>query len=593
MLKFCRNESRLEFLGILMKYYNKEIETMSRENLFALQSERLVKQVRNVYDRVPYYRAKMDAIGLKPEDIGSISDISKLPFTVKTDIRANYPFGLFGCDRKKVVRLHASSGTTGKLTVVGYTKRDLNTWAECCARAMTSAGLTKNDTVHIAYGYGLFTGGLGLHYGVEKLGATAVPVSTGNTMRQLMLLKDFGATAIACTPSYALYLAEELKTAGLTTDDLMLKTGIFGAEPWTEEMRREIEDRLKIEAFDIYGLSEISGPGVAMECKSHCGKHVYEDFFYPEIIDPYTLKPLPYGEKGELVFTTLTKECIPLIRYRTRDICTLYNEPCECGRTLVRMGKIEGRSDDMLIIRGVNIFPSQIETVLLNIGGMIGPHYRIILDRVGSLDTLEIQVELAEHAFSDEIRDIENLKARISHDMQSMLGVSAKSRSCRRDPCREAKANPTASSTDAKNKEKIMLVNQLAVFLENRKGRLKELAGVLAKEKIDILTLSIADTEDFGIVRFITTDNARARSILRGEGFTVTETELIGVEIGDVPGALAKVLKALADGNISIEYLYSYSRTGGNAIILFKVKEVGRALDVLSRADVRVLDKAL
>lgn len=426
MLKFCRNESRLEFLGILMKYYNKEIETMSRENLFALQSERLVKQVRNVYDRVPYYRAKMDAIGLKPKDVRSISDISKLPFTVKTDIRANYPFGLFGCDRKKVVRLHASSGTTGKLTVVGYTKRDLNTWAECCARAMTSAGLTKNDTVHIAYGYGLFTGGLGLHYGVEKLGATAVPVSTGNTMRQLMLLKDFGATTIACTPSYALYLAEELKTAGLTTDDLMLKTGIFGAEPWTEEMRREIEDRLKIEAFDIYGLSEISGPGVAMECKSHCGKHVYEDFFYPEIINPYTLKPLPYGEKGELVFTTLTKECIPLIRYRTRDICTLYNEPCECGRTLVRMGKIEGRSDDMLIIRGVNIFPSQIETVLLNIGGMIGPHYRIILDRVGSLDTLEIQVELAEHAFSDEIRDIENLKARISHDMQSMLGVSAK-----------------------------------------------------------------------------------------------------------------------------------------------------------------------
>lgn len=409
-----------------MKYYNKEIETMSRENLFALQSERLVKQVRNVYDRVPYYRAKMDAIGLKPEDVRSISDISKLPFTVKTDIRANYPFGLFGCDRKKVVRLHASSGTTGKLTVVGYTKRDLNTWAECCARAMISAGLTKNDTVHIAYGYGLFTGGLGLHYGVEKMGATAVPVSTGNTMRQLMLLKDFGATAIACTPSYALYLAEELKTAGLTTDDLMLKTGISGAEPWTEEMRREIEDRLKIEAFDIYGLSEISGPGVAMECKSHCGKHVYEDFFYPEIIDPYTLKPLPYGEKGELVFTTLTKECIPLIRYRTRDICTLYNEPCECGRTLVRMGKIEGRSDDMLIIRGVNIFPSQIETVLLNIGGMIGPHYRIILDRVGSLDTLEIQVELAEHAFSDEIRDIENLKARISHDMQSMLGVSAK-----------------------------------------------------------------------------------------------------------------------------------------------------------------------
>mgnify|MGYP004643379009 CR=1 FL=1 len=409
-----------------MKYFNAKIETMPRENLSALQSERLVKQVKNVYTRVPYYRAKMDAIGLKPEDIQSIDDISKLPFTVKTDIRANYPFGLFGCDKKKVVRLHASSGTTGKLTVVGYTKKDLNTWAECCARALVSAGLSKRDLVHVAYGYGLFTGGLGLHYGVEKLGATAIPVSSGNTMRQLMLLKDFGATAIACTPSYAVYLADEMKEAGLSLDDIMLKIGIFGAEPWTEELRREIEKKLNIEAFDIYGLSEISGPGVAMECKAHCGKHVYEDFFYPEIINPVTLQPVPYGEKGELVFTTLTKECIPLIRYRTRDICTLYAEPCECGRTLVRMGRIEGRSDDMLIIRGVNIFPSQIETVLLNIGGMIGPHYQIIVDKKGSLDTLEIQVELLDNAFSDEVRAIENVKARITHDMQSMLGVQAK-----------------------------------------------------------------------------------------------------------------------------------------------------------------------
>lgn len=409
-----------------MKYFNAKIETMARENLSALQSERLVKQVKNVYTRVPYYRAKMDAIGLKPEDIQSIDDISKLPFTVKTDIRANYPFGLFGCDKKKVVRLHASSGTTGKLTVVGYTKKDLNTWAECCARALVSAGLSKSDLVHVAYGYGLFTGGLGLHYGVEKLGATAIPVSSGNTMRQLMLLKDFGATAIACTPSYAVYLADEMQEAGLSLDDIMLKIGIFGAEPWTEELRREIEKKLNIEAFDIYGLSEISGPGVAMECKAHCGKHVYEDFFYPEIINPVTLQPVPYGEKGELVFTTLTKECIPLIRYRTRDICTLYAEPCECGRTLVRMGRIEGRSDDMLIIRGVNIFPSQIETVLLNIGGMIGPHYQIIVDKKGSLDTLEIQVELLDNAFSDEVRAIENVKARITHDMQSMLGVQAK-----------------------------------------------------------------------------------------------------------------------------------------------------------------------
>lgn len=409
-----------------MKYYNKEIETMTRSEMSALQSERLVKLTERVYANVPYYKAKMDAIGLKPQDIKSISDISKLPFTLKTDLRGNYPFGLFGCDRKNVVRLHASSGTTGKLTVVGYTKNDVEAWSECCARALVSAGVSNEDTVHIAYGYGLFTGGLGLHYGTEKLGAAAVPVSSGNTMRQITLLKDFGSTVIACTPSYAVYLAEEMAAEGLTPSDFSLKTGIFGAEPWTDEMRREIEKKLKIKAYDIYGLSEISGPGVAMECNRFCGKHIYEDYFYPEIIDPETLQPLPYGQKGELVFTTLTKECIPLVRYRTRDICTLYAEPCDCGRTLVRMSKIEGRSDDMLIIRGVNIFPSQIETVLLNIGGMIGPHYQIILDKKGSLDTMEIQVELNENAFSDEVKVIEQLKARISHDMQSMLGISAK-----------------------------------------------------------------------------------------------------------------------------------------------------------------------
>lgn len=409
-----------------MKYYNEKIETMSRDEMSALQSERLVKQVKNVYDKVPYYRAKMNAIGLKPEDIKSIEDISKLPFTVKTDIRANYPFGLFGCDKKDVVRLHASSGTTGKLTVVGYTKNDLEAWSECAARALCSAGLTDEDSLHIAYGYGLFTGGFGIHYGAEKLGVTAIPVSSGNTMRQLMLLKDFGATALACTPSYAIYLAEAMEENGYSIKDFMLKVGIFGAEPWTEEMRREIELRLNIKAYDIYGLSEISGPGVSMECAARCGKHVYEDYFYPEVIDPDTLQPVPDGTRGELVFTSLKKECIPLIRYRTRDICTLYREKCDCGRTLVRMGRIEGRSDDMLIIRGVNIFPSQIETVLLNIGGKIGPHYQIIVDRVNNLDTLEIQVELNDAAFSDEVKTLEILKARISHDMQSMIGVAAK-----------------------------------------------------------------------------------------------------------------------------------------------------------------------
>lgn len=408
-----------------MKYYNKKIETIDRNDLFALQSERLVKQVKYVYDRVPYYRAKMDAVGLKPEDVKSIADVSKLPFTGSTDLRANYPFGMFGCDKKKVVRMHASAGTTGNLTVVGYTKKDVDDWSECCARALTSAGLTRNDVVQNSYGYGLFSGGLGIHYGVEKLGATAIPASTGNSMRQVKLLKDFGATAIACTPSYALRLADEAKNEGISTNDLTLRVGIFGAERFSDEMRKNIEEKLKIESFGIYGLSEISGLGVAAECHAHCGMHVYEDIFYPEVINPDTLEPLPFGEKGELVFTTLTKECVPLIRYRTRDLCTLYAEPCECGRTLVRMSEIEGRCDDTITIRGVNIHPSQIETALWNLGGTIGEDYQIIVDKKDNLDTLEIRVELSERAFSDEIRDIENVKARITREVQSMLGVRA------------------------------------------------------------------------------------------------------------------------------------------------------------------------
>ena len=407
-----------------MKYYNKEIETMSRENLFALQSERLVKQVRNVYDRVPYYRAKMDAIGLKPEDVRSISDISKLPFTVKTDIRANYPFGLFGCDRKKVVRLHASSGTTGKLTVVGYTKRDLNTWAECCARAMTSAGLTKNDTVHIAYGYGLFTGGLGLHYGTEYLGAITLPVSSGNTKRQIQLMQDFGSNILACTPSYALYIGETLREAGVDPKKLPLRAGIFGAEPWTENMRKEIERMLDIKAYDIYGLSEIAGPGVAFDCECQCGLHINEDFFYPEIIDPETGKVLPDGEVGELVFTCIGKEALPLIRYRTRDIASLTHEKCACGRTLVRMTKPKGRSDDMLIIRGINVFPSQVEHVLTELG--LIPNYQIVVDRKNNLDIMEVKVELADRAGFDTVKELEAYAKTIENALQSTLNIHAK-----------------------------------------------------------------------------------------------------------------------------------------------------------------------
>ena len=409
-----------------MRYYNEKIETMSREQLSKLQSERLVNVVKNVYENVPYYRAKMDAIGLKPEDIHSIEDISKLPFTEKHDLRANYPFGLFAVPKKDIVRLHASSGTTGKLTVVGYTKRDLDDWSECVARSLVMAGLSDDDIIHNAYGYGLFTGGLGIHYGTEKLGAAIVPCSTGNTQRQLMLMKDFGATAICCTPSYATYLIEEIKKYGYRKEDFSLKTAILGAEPWTEEMRNRIEKDLGINTFNIYGLSEISGPGVAMECSARNGSHVFEDFFYPEIIDPVTLEPVPDGVKGELVFTTLNKQGIPLIRYRTRDITSITHEKCECGRVFARISRLEGRSDDMLIIRGVNVFPSQIETVLLKLGDYIAPQYQVIVDRVGSLDTIEIQVELKDEMFSDEIKKIETIQKQLAQDMQSSIGINAK-----------------------------------------------------------------------------------------------------------------------------------------------------------------------
>ena len=409
-----------------MKYYNEKIETMSRDEMTALQSARLVDVVKRTYEGAPYFRAKMDAIGLKPEDIKGIEDIAKLPFTTKADLRANYPFGCFALPLSEIARVHASSGTTGKLTVVGLTNRDIDDWAECAARALVMAGCGKDDIVHVSYGYGLFTGGLGLHYGSEKLGSVTVPASAGNTMRQITLIKDFGATALACTPSYAMVIGEGIEKAGYDIKDFKLRVGIFGAEPWSENMKKEIERKLNITAYDIYGLSEISGPGVSMSCEHACGLHVMEDFFYPEIVDPATLQPVPDGVSGELVFTTLNKQGMPLIRYRTRDISALWHDKCACGRTLVRMKRVSGRTDDMLIIRGVNVFPSQIESVLMNIKEIVGSHYQIIVDRVGNLDTMEIQVELAPHAFSDEVKDVEAIRKRIEHDMMGNLGVGAK-----------------------------------------------------------------------------------------------------------------------------------------------------------------------
>lgn len=406
-------------------YFNQQAECMTKEEKKVWQSENLVKVVSRVYNNVPAYRAKMDEIKLKPSDIKGIDDIYKLPFTTKKDLRDNYPFGMFAAPREEIVRLHASSGTTGKLTVAGYTKKDIEIWAEGCARSLVAAGAKKGTVIHIAYGYGLFTGGLGMHYGAELLGATAVPVSGGNTPRQIMLMRDFGAEILCCTPSYAIFLADEIAKMGLTPADFNLKAGIFGAEPWTTEMRQEIEKKLGIKAYDIYGLSEISGPGVGAECSYHTGSHINDDFFYPEIVSTDTLMPLPSGERGELVFTTLLKEGMPLIRYRTRDITALDDGPCPCGRTGTRIARIKGRSDDMLIIRGVNVFPSQVESVLISCDERISAHYHITVDRVNNLDVILIEVELQPDVAFDEVKAVESLRRKLEGDINSAIGVSA------------------------------------------------------------------------------------------------------------------------------------------------------------------------
>ncbi len=408
-----------------MQYWNQSKECMPREEMQKLQSARLVKTVKKIYHDVPNYREKMQKIGVEPGDIKGVEDLSKLPFNYKQDLRDTYPYGLFAVPLSEIIRLHASSGTTGKQIVVGYTRKDIDTWAEVMARTLTNAGASKESVIQIAYGYGLFTGGLGAHYGAERIGASVIPISGGNTKRQLQIMKDFGTTLLACTPSYAMFMAEEMEEAGIKKSDLKLKAGVFGAEPWSHSMRNEIEKRLGILAIDIYGLSEVIGPGVASECPCKCGLHVQEDHFIPEIIDPETEQVLPAGSKGELVFSTITKEGMPLLRYRTRDISSLEYSKCDCGRTIVRMSKVTGRTDDMLIIRGVNVFPTQIESVLLELGET-APHYQLIVDRVGSLDVLEIQVEMTQALFSDKVRHIEDLEKNIRKEIEHTLGLSAK-----------------------------------------------------------------------------------------------------------------------------------------------------------------------
>lgn len=404
--------------------WNESKECMSRDEIINLQSARLRKTVDRVYHNVEFYRKKMQELGLVPADIKGIEDIEKLPFTTKEDLRDNYPFGLFAVPQSQVVRLHASSGTTGKATVVGYTRRDIDIWQECVTRVLAMANIGINDKIQVAYGYGLFTGGLGLHYGAENLGSTVIPMSAGNTSKLIDMMEDFAATAIACTPSYLLHIAETLEEAG-KLGKINLKVAICGAEPWTENMRKEIEAKLNIKAYDIYGLSEIIGPGVAADCEFHNGLHIYEDHFIPEIINTETLETCKEDEVGELVFTTITKEALPLLRYRTKDLTSINYDPCECGRTIARISRFKGRSDDMLIIRGVNVFPSQVETALLTMGEA-SPHYMLIVDRVNNLDILEVHVEVEERFFSDEIKKLESLNKRITNVLQSALGLSVK-----------------------------------------------------------------------------------------------------------------------------------------------------------------------
>jgi len=408
-----------------MAFWQKEIETMPRAELEKLQSERLVAQVKRMYENVELFRKRMDEKGLKPEDIHGIEDLHKLPFSYKQDLRDYYPYGLFAVPMKDIRRVHASSGTTGKQIVVGYTDNDLEMWADCFARMLIATGGDENSFVQVSYGLGLFTGGFGAHDGALRIGATAIPISAGNTQRQIQTMIDFGATVLCCTPSYALYLGETIREMGVK-DQLKLKAGIFGAEPWTEEMRVQIEELLGLKAYDIYGLSEIMGPGVSYECDGQCGMHVCEDHFIPEIIDPDTGEVLPAGAQGELVFTTITKEGFPLIRYRTRDICSLNYEVCKCGRTHVRMNKPQGRTDDMLIIRGVNVFPSQIEEVLLKVGDGITPNYQIVVGRENNTDTFLVNVEMSESLFSDGIKAIEKLEKTITEMLKSMLGIAPK-----------------------------------------------------------------------------------------------------------------------------------------------------------------------
>jgi hypothetical protein len=574
--------------------WNESIECMDRESLRKIQSIRLKKTVERVYHDTPFYRKKMQELGVTPDDINSIDDIVKLPFTTKYDLRDNYPFGLCAVPMSQIVRIHASSGTTGKPTVVGYTRKDLSAWSECLSRAFTAYGAGSSDIFQVSYGYGLFTGGLGAHAGAENIGASVIPMSSGNTEKQITLMHDFGSTVLCCTPSYALYLADAIKDSGLPREEFKLKVGAFGAEPWTESMRRDIETKLGIKAFDIYGLSEIAGPGVGYECECQHGTHLNEDHYFPEIVDPKTLEPVAPGETGELVFTHLTKEGMPLLRYRTKDLTALHYDKCSCGRTLVRMDRILGRSDDMLIIRGVNVFPTQIESVILEMPEF-EPHYLLLVDRKNNTDTMELQVEVRPEYYSDEINKMLALKKKLVTRLQSVLGLGVdvrlvEPRSIERSVGKAKRVidNRKLYMVNRQIVNNPMVAKQLSIFLENKSGRLTEVTEVLAKEGVNLSALCIAENADFGILRGIVSEPDKAYKALKDNHFAVNVTDVVGISCPNIPGSLAKVLRFLSDEGVFIEYMYSFAN-GETANVIIRPNDMDNCIRVLTEKKVDLL----
>ena len=560
------------------RYFQEDIECASREKIKAIQDERLVNQVRHVWENVPYYRKKMEEKGITPEDIKSSDDLYKLPFLSKADLREAYPYGLVGVPLKDCVRIQSTSGTTGKRVVAFYTQKDIDLWEECCARAIMAAGGTNEDVCQVSYGYGLFTGGPGLNGGSHKVGCLTIPTSSGNTDRQIMFIMDLQATILCCTPSYAAYIGERMKELGYGPDDIPLKAGIFGAEAWSEEMRRDIENTLGIKAYDIYGLTELSGPGVSFECSAQAGMHINEDHFIAEIIDPDTGEVLPEGTQGELVFTSVDKEAFPLIRYRTRDICTLTREKCSCGRTHVRMTKPKGRTDDMLIIRGVNVFPSQIETVLLNHG--YAANYQIIVDRVNNTDTLDVQVEMTPEMFTDNIGEIETRQKELVDGLKAMLGLKAK----------VSLVAPKSITRSEGKAGTIMSIRQISVFLENKPGMLNKMTEVLAEHSIDMRALSIAETKDFGIARMIVDDVYAATNVLKEADFVASLTQVLAYQIPDETGGLNKLLQTFTDAKVNIEYMYAFLGAGtAKAYMIFRVADTRAAEAALAAKGLKTL----